>query len=445
MKRAAPRNNNRLLPLLVLILVVVAAAGTIYRREPIREWWYARKSLEQLQQASQSPQADPLILLVYGEKLTASGRHREALDAYRAAAAALPSGATGSLAARIYARFGHALAREGLDAEAVPVLNRAQALDDENPLVYLGYGMVFAQRQMYQFAETQFQLAANLAPDTPEPWYRLGKCHNDNVKPQQAIEPLKRALALAPNSAAIYAELGHAHAYQAEFEPAVQYFRKAVELEPENAHYERSLATAIGMKARKQDEYQEAARLLAKCLEKDPNDNYVVFALGQLHLRFNAVVEAQQYLQRAVLLRPQSAEAWYNLARVEQRLGNEKAAEKANAEFRRLSELHDNAVIAEKKVASDIKNPQLRVELARRYRESGNMIGAYWQFMTALKLKPDMPGVRKEFEEVTKAYQEIISRQVRISARPNDENTMGPPPPAELMNEYGQMVTPRSR
>ena len=420
------------------LLIGVLAVGWYLRGRQVREWWISRQSPESLKRAAESQQADPLTRLIYADKLIKAGRTTEAGDVLRKAEQSLPPGATDSVAARVNARLGYLLAREGDDTEAVTYLERARKINDEDPLVPMGFGLVFLHRQMLDFADTQFKIVTTLDPNNAAGWYLLGKASNQNAKPQQAVIQLKKSIALKPNFGPAHAELGHAYAYQALFPQAVEEFRMAVKLEPTNSENDTALGAAVAMSARTRAQYEEAVKLLDKSMKEQPNNENLSFTLGQLHLRFNNLEEARIHLIRSTKLRPAYAEAWYNLARVEERLGDATASKRANDEFQRLSSLHDNAVIAEKRVAANVKDSKARIELARRYHDAGNLIGAYWQYLTAMKMEPDNKALRTEYLVVAKAYQKIAARRGVGPKAKDDVNSMGPPPPAELMSDLKQ-------
>jgi hypothetical protein len=118
---------------------------------------------------------------------------------------------------------------------------------------------------------------------------------------------------------------------------------------------------------------------------------------------------------------------------VEQRLGNDAKAKEANARFQYLTELHNQAVVAEKRVASDSKNPLFRVQLAATYRRAGNDVGTYWQLDTANRLKPNDPQIMSQLNTASAALKVDQASHRNIEFRPGGRNTPGPPPPADLI------------
>jgi tetratricopeptide (TPR) repeat protein len=259
----------------------------------------------------------------------------------------------------------------------------------------------------------------------------LGLAYNDNADPKAAAEALQTAVTLAPQFAPAQAELGHAYAYQSRFPEAIARFRIARRLDPQSRDYLFALGEALGMNARSQEQYQEAAAVQEECLKQTPDNGNLLFTLGQLHLRFMNLEEAYRCLKQAAERRPNNAKAWYNLGRVEQLRGHPEEAARADALFKKEIALHENAILAVKKVLADLKDPVARLELSRRFRAEGNLRGAYTQLKTALALKPDFAKAQIEMGRFAMEYQQGMGQENGTPSKPEDA---GPPPPEELLS-----------
>lgn len=427
----APRKPGRKVDRVRLIsllvgLVILGGSALYLRYDALREWNLSRRSLAQLQPDASRANADPLTRLVYAEKLIAAGRSPEAIPILGDAVNTLPTNPRGPIPQRIYSRFGHALALAGYTEDAKQFLDLARRLDSDDARIYRGYALIFLSNKNADAALKQIEVANTLDPDNPEGWYLLGKTYNEQQKPESAIAPLKKAVALAPNFAPAQAELGHAYAFQAQFGPATEAFRKALALEPQNAGHRQALGAALGMGAKSREQYEEARKLIEDSIKEGRGNPQLSYTLGLLHLRFNNLEASRTLLNEAIKNQPDHAEAWYNLGLVEKRLGNNAAAATATATFQRLSKLHDERVVAEKKVASDLKNVAHRLALARAYRKSGNVVGAYWQMRVALQINPNQPAVEQEIAPIAREY---MARRKKMGNQPDDPVEMGPPPP----------------
>lgn len=437
----APRTPSRRRLAFLLVLLVGLCVTIIATRYPgWREQRLARQSLDQLQSQAAYSDAGPDVHMLYGEKLIATDKVPEALAEFQKAARGLKNDQKDSLAARVHARLGYTLTQLNEDEEALPHLHRAERLNEDDPLVHLGFGTIFLHRHLNAYAIIQFKLAVELDPQNSDAHLLLGKAHNLNVEPQAAVEELNKAIALTPNSAEAHSELGNAYAYQGQFPNATAEFRRALELSPGNKNYQYVLGAALGMSARSREDYLEAVTMLDKSMKDEPENDMMAFTLGQLHLRFQNLEGARRFLKRAIELKPSNIEAWYNLGRVEQLLGNQKEAGRDTREYQRLMVLHDGAIIAEKKVAANVHDPKARLELARCYRATGNFVGAFWQLKTALMLQPDFPEAQQQLQQVGPEYQRVMA-QSNGAAQLKDVNVLGPPPPEEFQSAMAGSIT----
>ena len=427
-------SQKKRLILLFGLLLMLSILGIALRYDNLREKWLASRSIESLKRDSDRVGNDLLLHLIYGEKLSASGNHSNAVSQFQLAEQQLANDPKNPNSIRLLSNLGYSLAATQNDTSATNYLNQVIKVDEDNALAHLGFGLVFLHRRMPQYAVTQFQFVLSREPKNFQAHYLLGKAFNENVEPQSAEEELKTAIKLAPEDSAAHTELGHAYAYQAKFPPAVEQFQLALKYDPGNPDIQRALGAAMGMSARTRDQYQLAVALLEKELKEEPDNENLLFTLGQLHLRFQAIPEAYRFLKRTIQLKPGHAEAWYNLSRVEQLQGNQTEANAATQKFKELSALHDNAVIAEKKVAANVKDPNVRLELSHCYQKTGNMVGAYWQLRTALLLNPNNAEATKEMIKVETAYRSFISTNAGKQMTRGDASSFGPPPPPELMS-----------
>ncbi|MFM7320275.1 MAG: tetratricopeptide repeat protein [Armatimonadota bacterium] len=426
---ARPLKGKLRLALLLVGLAAASAGGVFLRWDDIREWRLRGVSDSELARRAARHDADVLTRLAHAERLIAGGRNADAIPVLGEAVNLLPPNPSGTVAQRVYSRFGHALALAGYGDDAGKFLDAARRLDSDDPRVYLGYALVLISQKMYEGAQKQVKVAVTLDPESAEAWYLTGKLLNDTGKPEAAIEPLSKSVGLAPKFAAAHAELGHCYAYQAQFAKATDAFRQAVACEPGNGAHRQALGAALAMGARSRDQYEEARDLIEESVKNGNANPQLVYTLALLHVRFNALDDAKQRLLESLKNEPDNAEAWYNLGLVEKRLGNDAVAASATRKFQELSKVHDAQVVAEKKVAADLDNVEHRLTLARAYRRGGNTVGAYWQMRVALQIKPNQPEIVKELRPIAQDYGKI---RARMGNTPDDPKKMGPPPPDAL-------------
>ena len=420
-----PRSLRR--AVLPLLLVVVAAIGFILRGDDLRTWWLSRQSVSELRTRTQSSPHDPLVWYIYGQKLLRDNQADAAGLAFQQAAQSLPYGASDSVAEKINANCGYLLARQGQAQDATKYLDFAHKLNDEDPLVAVGYGILFAQQKKYAYAATQFRLATAVDPHNAEAWFRLGSALNADSKFAGADDALRHALAIAPNDAASHAELAHALASRDQSAEALNEYRRAHDLAPDNEGYAALLGTTLAQSAHTQADYQDAARLMDMAFKRHPDDASLANVLGALHTRFNAPNLALPYLQRSVELSPHEAEGWYNLARAQQMLGHTSDAAQAQKRFQFLQRLVSEISVASKHIAVAPNDPVWRIRVAKLYAQEGNLEAARAQYSIALSLQSDNVEARQAVSDLRRRL-----REQKTPAGGPAAASLGPPPPPGL-------------
>lgn len=407
------------------LLIALSALGWSLYGEKAHIWWLGRQPLDALRSHAIASNSDARTRYEYAQRLLHAGDTTSALTMYQRAYEALPGEDKSPLAAQIVAHVGYLLARQGDAQEADVWLSRAHKLNDEDALTAVGYGILFTLRGKYDYAGNQFRYATELDGSNVEAWFRLGETLTEDGKARLAIEPLRRAARLAPNDAAIHSSLGHALALQSRFPESIAEFRKAAALDSATINYKILLGSALAQNAQTPADYQEAITLLEAGHRAYPSDANLDFTIGELHLRFNALPQARVHLLQCVQRLPGREEAWYNLARLEQRLGHSGEAAAAQARFKSLHDLSNQVSVAEKHAANSPGDLPARLVLAPLYRQQGKLEAARAQYGIAVGLNPGHPKAKRAFEE--------LSRQIAaLHTRADAPTSLGPPPPPGL-------------
>jgi tetratricopeptide (TPR) repeat protein len=95
--------------------------------------------------------------------------------------------------------------------EAEPHLQNAIALNPQNPLYHLHYGILLGRMGKYDDAVEQMLLAEKLGPTYAQTYLSLGQLYSQMRKYQQACGQLERAVHLDPSLAAAYYTLGRVY------------------------------------------------------------------------------------------------------------------------------------------------------------------------------------------------------------------------------------------
>lgn len=226
-----------------------------------------------------------------------------------------------------------------------------------NVHVHRGDAMLAAQRLDDAYAE--FEEAARLAPQKPEPHARMGLIHKERGELEQAIRSFGEALRLDPTSfddtfnlaqvyqmtqriadairAYLYAielrpddfdatlNLGVCYQESGQLEQAVQQFEQAVKLDSQHPQGFVNLGVALDAQKR----YYEAIRAYKEALELNEHQPLVLVNLARTYLHQDRLRMARGALEEAIELKPELAGAHEALGYCLFRLREFEAAEEA--------------------------------------------------------------------------------------------------------------------
>jgi len=132
------------------------------------------------------------------------------------------------------------LLRQGKLAKAEAAFQQAITQDENFGPAYNNLGLLHFQRRQFYAAANNFQRAADLMPDRPEPYNNLGLTLETAAKPQEAIALYQSAVERAPDNPEYLGNLLRARLHNGEPVPALREgFQKLLLLEtrPEWVHW----------------------------------------------------------------------------------------------------------------------------------------------------------------------------------------------------------------
>jgi tetratricopeptide (TPR) repeat protein len=208
--------------------------------------------------------------------------------------------------------LGFALLAAGYANEAIPHLERVQALD----------ALGVAQLKMGKFVEATASLQAALAqrPGDVDLMYYLGRA--SGLLSRQAFEQLR---ATDPNSARAHQILGETYAMLHNTAGAEQEYSEALRLRPATpgVHLE------LGELYSAESQWDKAEKEFRAEASLQPGDAEAAFQLGNALLQQGKVKEARRELERASGLAPGMADVLYALGKAASLEGDKVSAERA--------------------------------------------------------------------------------------------------------------------
>ncbi len=193
-------------------------------------------------------------------------------------------------------------------------------------------GLVYYQMGQFKNADDALNKALELDSEYSLAWETKGYLYAHLNRFDDAVEYLSKALEVGGNKASIWVTLGIISSTQLKFEDAIMAYEKALEVDPENLNALNNEGIAFQLLSQLREE-RESIEMLEKAVEYferavaiDPNkaeiwNNYGV-VLGFLG-RFKSGLSA---VDKAILLAPNYANAYFNKARIYIQVGNPKIA-----------------------------------------------------------------------------------------------------------------------
>ena len=193
-------------------------------------------------------------------------------------------------------------------------------------------GLAYYLKGDYQNADSALNKALELDPEYAVAWETKGYLYAVINNLDEAIEYLKKALSYGEKKADIWVTLGIIHSAELRLEDAITAYENALNLDPANVNSlnNQGLAYQLLSQLREERESIEMLEKAVSCFERalaiDPNkaqiwNNYGV-VLGFLG-RFKASLSA---IDKAILLAPNYAYAYFNRARIFLQIGETKKA-----------------------------------------------------------------------------------------------------------------------
>src|SRR5262249_47191955 len=151
-------------------------------------------------------------------------------------------------------------------------------------------------------------------------------------------------------------ELGHIYLEQGHFEHALMAYQQAATNRPDEPAYRRGVAATL----RRMGRLEAAERLLRDMLDKDDTDPLVHAELGRVYAAAGRPAAPITCYARAIPLRPDSTEYYYQIGQLRAGLGDRAGA---RAALQRAAEL-------------DPCDPQLQHTLAKVCEDAGDLDSA---------------------------------------------------------------------
>jgi eukaryotic-like serine/threonine-protein kinase len=240
-------------------------------------------------------------------------------------------------------------------AQQLEVAVRTRPTDDQ---AVRGLGMAYEKLKEFQKAEATYQRAIDLRPHYWAGYSWLGGFYYKRGQYEKALQAFHQVIAIAPDNYRGYNNAGGIYILQGNFEKAIDQFEHSVRIRPSYAGYsnlgtayffQRRFTDAVGaysqatklndqdyvswgnlgdaqyfapaQRASSSQSYRKAIALTDQALKVNADDAYALGSSAVYHAMLNEREPAQDLLSRALALKPEGPNIWWQASVVYSELG----------------------------------------------------------------------------------------------------------------------------
>jgi tetratricopeptide (TPR) repeat protein len=263
--------------------------------------------------------------------------------------------------------LGVALAAHGERAAAIDQFNQALRLRPKYAEAHLDLGMAYAADMQTDRAIAEFRQALAARPRYAEAHERLAKCFFEQGKPTDALPELKAALAINPDLADAHYLLGRVFLALRQSDAAKVEFRQLTQLNNRRAlAVESTRLSNAGLDAMREGDVTRALSSLRQAVIKKPDSAIAHYNLGLVLADSGDLDTGIGEVRKAISLAPLASKMRATLERMLERKGNpDRALAEAPADSCRR-----------------------HVEAGQAFAAKGDYLGAVGEYLRALSQEP---------------------------------------------------------
>jgi tetratricopeptide (TPR) repeat protein len=164
------------------------------------------------------------------------------------------------------------LAKEKRDKESFELLDKAIKNLPNTPELVYDYALSAERVDKFDIMEMELRKTITAKPDFADAYNALGYSFADrNVKLDEAVELIEKALSLSPNNTFMLDSLGWAHYRKGNSTKAIKYLKQAY-----NASQDPEIAAHLGEALWQQGKYDEAKKIWDDALIANPKNETLI-------------------------------------------------------------------------------------------------------------------------------------------------------------------------
>jgi tetratricopeptide (TPR) repeat protein len=179
-------------------------------------------------------------------------------------------------------------------------IKRAVELNENNPAVHIGLGMIYSGRGEYENAVDAYREAIKIDPEDVESVLRLGRLYVDMGAFDKAEFYFRNAMKMRPDYWRCYSSLGAFYYFNGEYDSAIVQYNLGLQLAPANQNLLMGLAGMFWLK----EDFTRAIDIYEKILLINPENANVITNMGTANYYLGNFKEAVRYYKQDLQLRP---------------------------------------------------------------------------------------------------------------------------------------------
>jgi tetratricopeptide (TPR) repeat protein len=184
--------------------------------------------------------------------------------------------------------------------KAIDEYVRAQLTNADRPEAHLNIGLLYAQIERLDEAESEYQTAIKLQPSFVPAYVNLADLYRIKGMDDEGERMLRKALKVSPQNAEVYHALGLLLVRKKQMPEAIDALGKSAKLKPDDPHYSYVYAVALNTIGKP----VEAIEVLKEGHARNPNDREVLYALVYFNRDKGNINAARQYAEKLIELSP---------------------------------------------------------------------------------------------------------------------------------------------
>ncbi len=337
----------------------------------------------------------------------------------------------------LYIALGALLASEKQWGSAQLELEKANALQPETFEILFNLGQTYFHGHEFVKAELVLNRALKLKPESPEALALLAQVFSEQNKALDAINLLVRAHKAVPENVDIIFLLARVSMSQNYFEDAIPLLQSGIKLAPDRA----DLHAALGESYFRSGEAEKSIVEFQKLIELDPSARSYAF-LGLSYQQLGRFDEARKYFQEGLKKDPHNASCLFSLGYIEERKGNNAAAEQLIQQALHANPDYPEALLELANLRIAAKRFEEAAVLLKKYvKVSQNPAGGYYKLSMVERSLHQMDAAERDL----KLFQ-TLSRENPSGSYPYQnlfdyvDNRANLPPQARAQQDVDQLL-----